>query len=345
MLKDIPPIMKSRERVLRCLNFDRPDRPARDLWMLPAARITHGNAAIDDFRKRWPVDIVQCTVGRPRSRLAAGDPYVAGTATDEWGCVFENIMAGVHGEVQHPLLADYARLPEIRPPVEFLDVDTAAVNAFCRQTDLFVFGSGWARPYERMQFLRGTENLMMDIAEENDEFKALVALVHGFFREQYVRWAATEVDALVMMDDWGSQRSLLISPDQWRRLFKPLYAEYVRIAHGAGKKFFMHSDGYISDIYEDLIEIGVDAINSQLFCMDIEEIGRRYRGRIAFWGEIDRQRVLGAGTPDEARAAVRRVKENLWQEGGCIAQFSFEGDTRLENAEAVFDEWRVLFER
>ena len=336
--------MTSRERVLRCLNMDCPDRPPRDLWLLPAARLSQGDAAINDFIRRWPTDFVQCSAGRPTSRRASGNAYAPGTSTDEWGCVFENIMPGVHGEVRHPLLDDYAKLPDIRPPVEFLEVSTEAVNAFCRQTDAFVFASGWARPYERMQFLRGTENLMMDIAEENDGFKALVALVHGFFREQYERWAETEVDALVMMDDWGSQSSMLISPEQWRRLFKPLYAEYVRIAHSTGKKFFMHSDGWILDIYEDLIEIGVDAINSQLFCMDIEEIGRRCRGRITFWGEIDRQHILAMGTPDAARAGVRRVRENLWQDGGCIAQFSFEGDTRLANAEAVFDEWRILFE-
>ena len=336
--------MTSRDRVLRCLNFDRPDRPARDLWMLPAARLMHGDAAIDAFQRRWPTDFVQCSMGRSKSCRAIGNPYEPGTSTDEWGCIFENVLPGVHGEVRHPLLDDYAKLPDIRPPVEFLEVDTDAANAFCRQTDSFVFASGWARPFERMQFLRGTENLLMDIAEENDGFHALVALVHGFFREQYERWAATDVDALVMMDDWGSQQALLISPVQWRRLFKPLYAEYVRIAHAAGKKFFMHSDGWILDLYEDLIEIGVDAINSQLFCMDIEEVGRRCQGRIAFWGEIDRQQILALGTPDDARAGVRRVKENLWKDGGCIAQFSFEGDTRIDNAEAVFDEWRRLFE-
>jgi uroporphyrinogen decarboxylase len=331
--------MTRRERVLRCLNFDGPDRPPRDLWLLPAARRTHGDAAIDAFQRRWPVDFVQCGVGRPPPRQATGDPYAAGVSTDEWGCRYENLIAGVHGEVKTPILDDYAKLDGLRPPVELLDVNRAEVDAFCRGTDAFVFASGWAKPFERMQFLRGSENLLLDIAEDGDDLKALIALVHGFFREQYERWAATAVDALVMMDDWGSQQSLLISPQTWRRLFKPLYAEYVRIAHAAGKKFFMHSDGCIRDLYPELIEIGVDAINSQLFCMDIEEIGRCCRGRIAFWGEIDRQQILPFGTVADVRAAVRRVRGNLWQNGGCIAQFSFEGETRLENAEAAFDEW------
>ncbi|MBM3854710.1 MAG: methyltransferase, partial [Verrucomicrobia bacterium] len=145
-----------------------------------------------------------------------------------------------------------------------------------------------------------------------------------------------------MMDDWGSQNSLLMSPATWRRLLKPLYAEYVRIAHDAGKKFFVHSDGHILELYPELIEIGVDAVNSQLFCMDLEEVARRCRGRITLWGEIDRQRLLPHGTKEEVRDAVRRVHSFFWRDGGCIAQFSFEGETRLENAEAVFAEWERL---
>jgi hypothetical protein len=335
--------MTGRERVRRCLEFDSPDRPPRDLWLLPAARRRYGDQAIDDFLRRWPTDFVQCTLGRPAPRRATGNPYEAGSATDEWGCVFENIVAGVHGEVKTPILADYARLPELQPPVEFLEVDAEVVNAFCRSTDRFVFASGWARLFERMQFIRGTENLLMDIADDSADFRALLDIVDGFYRTQYERWARTEVDALAMMDDWGSQQSLLISPSQWRRIFKPRYAEYVRLAHAAGKKFFVHSDGYIADIYPDLIEIGVDAINSQLFCMDIADLGRRYRGRVAFWGEIDRQQVLPLGSVEETRAAVRRVFDHLHlPAGGVIQQFSFEGDTRWENAEAVFSEWERL---
>jgi uroporphyrinogen decarboxylase len=148
------------------------------------------------------------------------------------------------------------------------------------------------------------------------------------------------VDGIGFMDDWGSQDHLLISPAQWRRIFKPLYADYVRLAHAAGKKAFMHSDGHILAIYEDLIEIGVDAINSQLFCMDLAELGRRSAGRITFWGEIDRQRVLPAESPEVARAAVQEVVTHLYRpEGGVIAQFELGGGARLANADAIFETW------
>jgi uroporphyrinogen decarboxylase len=103
----------------------------------------------------------------------------------------------------------------------------------------------------------------------------------------------------------------------------------------------MHSDGYILDIYEHLIEIGVDAINSQLFIMPIEEIGQRFKGRITFWGELDRQHVLPFGSPDDVRAAVRRVRNALGGEkdGGVIGQAEFNKDVSLENMRAFFEAW------
>ncbi|MCC5831123.1 MAG: hypothetical protein JJU36_16910 [Phycisphaeraceae bacterium] len=336
-------MMTSRQRVHATIDMTGPDRVPRDLWLLPAARLHYGDEAIDAFCHRWPLDITQCAAGRPSAQRPRGNPYEAGESIDDWGCVFENIIPGVHGEVKQPLLDDWSAMGGIQPPEELLEVDVDVVNAFCRASNQFVFASGWGRLFERMQFLRGSENLLMDIAEQSTEFFELLDLVDAFFLRQYQQWARTEVDALVLMDDWGGQQSLLIAPAVWRAIFKPRYAAYAAIAHESGKKFFMHSDGHISEIFEDLVEIGVDAINSQLFCMDIEEIGRRFAGRLCFWGEIDRQYILPEGSADEVRAAVKRVVDHLYRpEGGTIAQFSFEGDTRIENAQTAFEAWAEL---
>lgn len=335
--------MTSRERVQRCLAMDGPDRVPRDLWCLPGAVFEHGEEAIGALRRRWPVDITQVHVGRVRPHREQGDAYEVGRYVDEWGCVFENVQRGVIGEVKQPMVDDWAKLDLVQPPVELLQVDVDAVNAWCRDTDRFVLAGGWGRLFERIQFLRGTENVYYDLAEESDEFLLLLDRVHGFYRDQFEVWAKTDVDALMLMDDWGSQMSLLINPEQWRRLFKPRYAQYTQIAHEHGKKFFMHSDGRIMDIYEDLVEIGVDAINSQLFCMDIAEIGRRFAGRITFWGEIDRQQVIPFGSPEDCEAAVGQVVEHLWRpEGGVIAQFELGPGVPLANAEAIFQAWDRL---
>ncbi|HEY8665846.1 MAG TPA: uroporphyrinogen decarboxylase family protein [Tepidisphaeraceae bacterium] len=334
-------MMTSRERVRRCVEFDKPDRVPRDLWMLPIAALEHDAAALELFKQRWPTDFGWAPVPNPGlEAMRKGDWYAIGTFRDEWGCEFENLQAGVIGEVKHPPLADWSRLEDLRPPEAALKIDREAINRFCPRSDKFVSGDALPRPFERMQFLRGSENLYMDIAEESDEFLELRQIVHDFFCKELEVWCRTKVDGVKFMDDWGAQRGLLISPEKWVKLFKPLYADYVKIAHDAGKKIFMHSDGHIQDIYPHLVDLKVDAVNSQLFCMPIEELSRRFKGKITFWGEIDRQHLLSYATPAEVREGVRRVVENLYSpEGGVIAQFEFGAATKLANADAAFSAW------
>src|SRR5512133_541110 len=111
--------MTSRERVRRCVEFDHPDRVPRDLWVLPISLRHHGEAAIEAFRSRWPLDVA----GAPnniRPRLQAGQRHGVGQFTDEWGCVYENLQEGVIGEVKRPLIDDWPKLQDLRPPLEML---------------------------------------------------------------------------------------------------------------------------------------------------------------------------------------------------------------------------------
>lgn len=327
-----------RDLVKQCLEFEGPERVPRQLWVLPWA-ISKYPQAVARIQSRFPDDILAsplCYRQQPRTQ---GDRYSVGVYIDEWGCRFENIQEGIIGVVRQPLLENWDDLDRVRPPRELLSVDLEEVNSFCRATDRFVLANTTVRPFERLQFLRTSENLFLDLVDQPPELFELLNRLHTFYLEEFEVWAETEVDALTFQDDWGTQTSLLISPQLWRRMFKPLYADYVRIAHDHGKYVFMHSDGYIVDIIPDLIELGVDAINSQIFTMDLEELGKRFRGQITFWGEIDRQHTLAHGSREEVIAAVRSVRESLYDNGGAIAQCEFGVGAKPENVELVFETW------
>jgi len=239
--------------------------------------------------------------------------------------------------VKNPQLKDWAQARNLRFPRERLEVDLAAVSAFCRGTDRFVLAGTCPRPFERLQFLRGSENLYLDLNQPSRELLEFLERLHAFYMEELEIWAGTEVDALTFMDDWGSQRSLLVAPQLWRDLFKPLYADYISLAHDHGKHAFMHSDGHITEIIPDLIEIGLDAVNSQVFCMGVEELGERFAGEITFWGELDRQQILPRGTPAEVRDAALKMRDALYRDGGLIAQCEFGPGARPENIRAFFE--------
>ena len=204
-----------------------------------------------------------------------------------------------------------------------------------------MLASSQIRPFERMQFLRGTEQLFIDIALEDPIFLKLKEMLHEFYVRELKLLASLALDAIVFIDDWGTQKSLLISPAAWRKHFKPMYKEYCELIHKAGKFVFFHSDGYTEEIYGDLIEIGVDAYNSQLFCMDIEGLAEKYKGKITFWGELDRQNILPFGTEEEVRDSVRRIKKAMLtpKRTGFIAELSWETVTPLSNVIAAYDEF------
>lgn len=245
---------------------------------------------------------------------------------------------GISGVLQESVCSDPGSW---KLPWELLDeADLSEVNRCCAESNLFINARTKVRPFEQMQFLRGTENLLIDLGYGTKEVKRLRDMLHGFFVKEMRMWAATDVDGVTFMDDWGTQTSLLISPELWRSFFKPLYREYCEIIHGGGKFAFYHSDGFIEPIIGDLIDVGIDALNSQLFCMNIERIAEHFRGKVTFWGEIDRQRILPFGTKAEVAGAVRRVRAALdTGSGGVIAQCSWGLKDPKENIETVFREW------
>ncbi len=330
--------MTSRELVKRTIEFRSPERVPRQLWILPWAERTWPRE-LAAIKARFPDDIVTAPPFLKEPLRTSGDEYAPGIFVDEWGCRFENRQWGIIGEVKDPVIRTWRDLDKVRFPRERLTVDRRRVDGFCASTEAFVLSKTSVRPFEQLQFLRGPEQLYMDLAERPNELFVLLERLHDFFLEELELWAGTAVDALFFADDWGGQTSLLVSPALWREIFKPLYQDYAAIARRAGKALFMHTDGQVADILPDLVEIGIDAVNSQLFCMDIEDLGRRFAGRITFWGEIDRQWLLPYASPAEIGAAVDRVRAALWRNGGAIAQCEFGIGARPENVAAVFERW------
>ena len=336
--------MDSRELVKRTLTFKEVERVPRQLWQLPGIPL-YRNDELKEIAARYPDDLTFINYGYGMGTMREGQPGVVGKYTDAWGCTFTVYEPGVVGEVKDFVFDDWGTLKHYKMPWEIIEsIEAGRVNKFCAQTDKFVIAASETRPFERLQFLRGTENTFIDLAYGTKEIYTLLANLHDFFTKELCAWAETDVDGVWFLDDWGTQISLLISPDLWKKEFKPLYKEYVDILHAKGKYAFFHSDGNITEIYPDLIEIGVDAVNSQLFCMDIEDIGEKYAGKIAFWGEIDRQYILPFGSTEDVRKAVHRVADALikGKRTGVIAECEFGMIEPKENIMTVFETWNSI---
>ncbi len=329
--------MNSRERVTRAVEFSGPARIPMWHGVLPAAFEAHGQALVDllnefpdDFRGQW-------TLPRPEDRSQL---YTRGTHTDEWGCVWHNEHPGMLGIcVGHPL-EDWSNWSSYEFPELASKQYLEGLHKRLQEShELYVFGFG-TNIFERMQWLRGYENLLCDVTLRSGEAYDL--------RDAYVEWAvehaaqsaATDVDAMHFSDDWGTQSSLIISPDSWREFFKPAYAKMFEPAKAAGKHIHFHSDGFTWKILHDLVEVGVDVLNIQHTIMDIEALGREFGGRVAFRSDLDRQHILPRGSRREIRDHVNAVIKSLGSfDGGLIGHGEIGPDVPLENIRAMLEAW------
>ena len=335
--------MDSRTLVRRSLEFDAPPGIPRQTWVLPWAE-RHHPEAVAELKARFPDDLVSApALYRSPSRVE-GERYGRGRYVDEWGCCFDNPEEGIIGIVHQPRLAGWDDLDGFQTPEQLLDLDRTAIDAFCRGTDCFVLAGSVVRPFERLCFLRTMEQALVDLFERPPELSELLGRIHSHYCREVEAWADTAVDGIALMDDWGGQGGLLVAPGLFRELFKPLYRDYAEIARARGKYVFMHSDGWIVPLVEDFIEVGIHALNSQVHCMGVPELGEHYRGRITFWGEIDRQELLARGEPRRVRAAVQEVFVHLFASGGVIAQCEFGPGARPENVLEVHRTWTEIAE-
>lgn len=335
--------MTSRDLVKATLNFEnRSGRVPRQMWTLPWA-FDNAGEMVRKIQKEFPDDIVTAPAILKKPTISQGDEYAVGEFTDAWGCRFTNIHKGVIGEVKEALVKeeDWSDWENIHIPVEWLDFDVDAVNEFCKNTDKFVIAGCCPRPFEQLQFIRTTQEFYMDLVDPPEEMLHFMDKMFEFYCELQEKWAKTDVDALNFMDDWGSQNGLLINPAAWDKYFRRFYKEFIDIARRNGKKTFMHSDGNTLAIYPRLIDLGLDALNSQIFCMGVDQL-EQYKGKITFWGEIDRQHLLPNGSKEDIVQAVKQVKERLWDNGGCIAQCEFGPGAKEENVYTVFETWNQL---
>lgn len=335
--------MTGRERVLRTLEFDHPDRIPVDLWILPAAKMHHGEH-LNQLLEKHETDIR--SLSGPFDLSFYPEHYRIGNFVDGWGCRWTNIQEGMIGEVKDPIFAEYEKMDGYISPVGDFSVlwnsnlpDLKDQIHKARSSGKFIIG-GWVSLFERMQFLRGTENLYCDIALSEEGMFEMAGIVMDFMHVYLSAWLREDIDAVAFGDDWGTQINLLISLEQWRSIFKPMYKELIDLIKAAGKKVFFHSDGHIFELYPELIDMGVNAVNSQVWCMDVDKIAQNFAGKITFWGEISRQNVLPNGTPDDVYRSAKIMKELLYvRGGGLIGQSEINYDVPLDNVRAVLTAW------
>jgi uroporphyrinogen-III decarboxylase len=257
---------------------------------------------------------------------------------DEWGCLWHFPGMGLDGQViEHPL-ESWDALETWQPPSPEARIRAIREQAEKRKAAEQPPPDGGLEHgflFLRLTYLRGFENFMLDVGDDDPRIYELRDVVTDYWYK--VAEAALDAGArrIVGGDDLGLQDRLPLSPDAWRRLLKPGFRKIIGLARERGAEFYFHTDGYIVDIIPDLIECGVTTLNPQDLVNGLDTLARLAKGKITISLDIDRQSVTVFGTPEEIDAHLRKCIETLGSpEGGLELIWGVYPGTPIENIEA-----------
>ena len=205
--------------------------------------------------------------------------------------------------------------------------------------DFPVFGS-ICEGQEMLWRIIGSENVMLWIGLYPEEVGRFVERINRFALEltmAQIEAAAGMLDGMVIWGDVAYGKGLFFSPLYWRRYFKPGVKAIVDACHERGLPVIYHGCGNVRSIFEDFIEIGVDACNplEAKAGLDVVELRRQFGHRIAFCGNMDV--IAWADANREELKRIVLTKLNAAKGGGYIFQsdHSVPGNISGENYDYV----------
>ncbi len=274
-----------------------------------------------------------------------------GTWMSEWGIK----RGGLHyGQaLEHPLngmetvaeICEYKNFPNPDDYiVKITDEEKKWAEDFC------LIGGTWAPFFHDSVELMAMEEFFLNMYINEPVAQTIVDKCFEFYYEvdrRTFEQNPNTIDMYFIGNDFGSQRALLISPDAWRKMYKPNMAKLIQQAKKNGCVTAIHSCGDIHEIIGDLIEIGVDAINPiQVGAenMTPEQLVAEFKGDCIYFGGIDENEILQFGTEQEVRSETRRIIDILGKYGRYIVAASHEyllPEIPADNIIAMYDEARI----
>jgi uroporphyrinogen decarboxylase len=252
-----------------------------------------------------------------------------------WDRSIDKDIGDVKGQVlPEPTLKGYS-FPDPLDARFFEDIPEQ-IDAYGDRFRVFQIGFSL---YERAWTMRGWGNLMLDFYDHPEFVRDLLNAIADYNIAQVREALKYEIDAIYFGDDWGMQRGLQMGPAVWHEYIYPVLKRMYGVVCEAGKYVMIHSCGDVDELFDDLVEIGLNCFNPfQPEVMDVAALMEQYRGRLAFYGGMSTQRTLPYGSAQDVREETERLLE-LGREGGYVFSpaHDVEGDVPLENMLAFLE--------
>jgi len=299
--------MTPKERFISAICFEKPDKPALEYYYTEVGYAEHGEK-LAALYKTNPGDAAPY-IPMPLDKLPRPDPADIGPDgkyrkifTSEWGTVWECRIFGRIGHAVGFPLDDLGKLDAYQFP-PFPDVRARISGGGDYPAQYSVPGL-----FETMIALRPFEDVLADLGSEEPLLEELADRLTDRFAAEVEAALSAGVDIIRIGDDYGTGTALLVSPDMWRRFFKPRLHKIIGPIKKAGALCCFHSCGNIWDIFGELKEIGCDSIWPQLPLYDWPALASHLRSLgLALSMHIDRGKLMQHGTPEQIKSEVRRM--------------------------------------
>jgi len=173
----------------------------------------------------------------------------------------------------------------------------------------------WTKAWE----LRGMMTFMKDLHLNRKMAEAVLDRLNEYYCDMIDRLFDMGAEGVRLSEDWGNNKSMFINPVLWREIFKPRYQKLFERAKRRNGFVMFHSDGNITPIVEDLVEIGIDILNPiQPECMDQIEVKKKYGDKITLDTGISVQKTLPFGSTSEVKREALKTIKNLAPGGGFV---------------------------
>lgn len=345
--------MNSLERFYATVNREPVDRPAAwlgmpDIFAQPALFKHYGVENFHELKLAVGDDFyaVEVPYESPNASAiyAAFDWYMDGNVDAEERTL---TTPGCFAEAEDLEDLEFFQWPD---PAKYIDVEECKRRVALAPDDKVCLGMMWSAHFQDTCAAFGMENALMNMIANPEIYEAVDAKIMEFYlKANEIFYEATKgrLNAVLIGNDMGSQRGLMLSPDMVRRFIMPGCKKLVEQAHSYGLKVIYHSCGSIVDIIPDLIEAGVDIIHPiQALAAGMEPQGlkEKFGDKVSFCGGVDTQDLLVNGTPEDVQKKVKELRTIF--PTGLIISPSHEAilpDIPPANIQALFDEAQKVY--
>ncbi|TAJ12415.1 uroporphyrinogen-III decarboxylase [Marinilabiliaceae bacterium JC017] len=352
--------MNHKERVLKALNREEPDRVPFFYWDVPefgVKMMEHlGFSNRDQLLEFLDVDF------RWVEPLYTGPKLIdAGMKSkkDIWGVGYSRVKKGAFEfwEATHfPLegindpgvLKDYPW-----PTTDLFDFSTLNKQIEKYQDYAIMTAPGYSSPglFRIIQRILGRESFLDVMMYHPHFFKGLVEKVSEFyivFIERFFEQTGDKVDFIRIADDFGAHGGLIISQDMWSQYCKPAIESFTALPRKLGVKFYMHSCGAVRKLLPEFVSIGADVldpIQTRATGMEPAGLKKDFGNYITFCGALDEEMLLRGGTPKQVKQGVKELLDIMAPGGGFILgpSHKLKVETPVENVIAMYEaarEWK-----